>query len=639
MPYKNLLIKYWGYSSFRPLQEEIIQSVMDGKDTLALMPTGGGKSICFQIPGLAMEGVCLVITPLIALMKDQVENLRKKGIKAAAIYSGMHAQEIGLVIDNCIHGGTKFLYVSPERLATRNFREALREMKINLLAVDEAHCISQWGYDFRPPYLQIADIRQFFPRVPVLALTATATQEVVGDIQDKLRFRKLNVLSKSFERKTLSYSVLKVEDKNAKLLRILGNIKGSGIIYVRNRRKTREVADFLRQNKISADHYHAGLTHAQRNEKQASWLKGALRVMVSTNAFGMGIDKSNVRFVIHLDIPDSIEAYFQEAGRAGRDENMAYAVMLYSDSDVIKLRNNLANAYPPIETIKAVYHGLGNYYQLAIGSGRELVFDFDISDFCNNYDFKPVIVYNALKFLEKESYLSFEENADTSSKIYFPASKEDLYRFQIERPKYDSFIKTLLRSYSGLFNDFVKIKEGEIAKRTNLSEAQVVTALKNLDRFHLLAYIQGSDKPRITYLQERVDRKNLLISRETYQDRKESAMKRIKAMIDFVVNDHHCRSQQLLAYFGEKDTRRCGICDVCKERNKIDVNEMEFDSILDQIKPVLQQKPHSLLELIETFPKINEEKMIRVIRWLKDNDKIEEDDNLLSWKKQFRINF
>ncbi len=639
MPYKNLLIKYWGYSSFRPLQEEIIQSVMDGKDTLALMPTGGGKSICFQIPGLAMDGVCLVITPLIALMKDQVENLRKKGIKAAALYSGMHTQEIGLVIDNCIYGGTKFLYVSPERLATSNFREALREMKINLLAVDEAHCISQWGYDFRPPYLKIADIRQYFPQVPVLALTATATPEVVKEIQDKLKFRKYNILSKSFERKNLSYSVLKVENKNAKLLRILGNIKGSGIIYVRNRRKTQEVANFLSQNKISADHYHAGLSHAQRGEKQASWLKGTTRMMTSTNAFGMGIDKSNVRFVIHLDIPDSIEAYFQEAGRAGRDENMAYAVMLYSDSDVIKLKNNLASAYPPIDTIKAVYQGLGNYYQLAIGSGRELVFEFDISDFCSHYDFKPVIVYNALKFLEKESYLNFEENADTSSKIYIPVSKEDLYRFQIEHPKYDAFIKTLLRSYSGLFNDFVRINETEIAKRTNLSEGQVVKALKNLDRFHLFAYIQGSNKPRITYIQERVDRKNLHISRETYLDRKESAMRRIQAVIDFVVNDNHCRSQQLLAYFGEKDTSRCGICDVCKERNKIEVNEMEFDAILDQIKPLLQQKPHSLLGLIEAFPKINEEKMIRVIRWLKDNDKIVEDENLLSWKKQFRINF
>ncbi|MCF8230468.1 MAG: RecQ family zinc-binding domain-containing protein, partial [Bacteroidales bacterium] len=414
---------------------------------------------------------------------------------------------------------------------------------------------------------------------------------------------------------------------------------GSGIIYVRNRRKTKETGEFLRHNQISADHYHAGLSNEERNSKQVSWLKGTSRVMVSTNAFGMGIDKSNVRFVIHLDIPDSIEAYFQEAGRAGRDENMAYAVMLYSDSDVLNLKKNLQNAYPSIDTIKAIYHGLGNYFQLAVGSGRELVFEFDINHFCSQYDFKPVIVYNALKFLEKESYLSFQESSDSVSRIYFPSGKEELYRFQIEKPKYDRFIKTLLRSYSGLFNDFVKINEKELGRRMNIPEENVVKALRLLNRMGILAYIEGSNKPTITYLQERIDKKNLHISRETYQDRKESAMRRVQAVIDFVVNDRHCRSQQLLAYFGEKNTKRCGICDVCKERNKIDVNDFEFNVILEQIKPLLQKKPHSLLQLIEKLPKINEEKMIMVIRWLRDNDKIEEDENMLSWKKQFRINF
>lgn len=621
------------------MQEEIINSVLERKDTLALMPTGGGKSICFQIPALAQEGLCLVITPLIALMRDQVENLRKKGIKAAAIYSGLHRFEIDLILDNCLFGDTKLLYVSPERIASNDFREALRRMKLNLIAVDEAHCISQWGYDFRPPYLKVAEIRPYFPLVPVLALTATATPEVVEDIQERLAFRKSNILKKSFERKNLSYSVVKEEDKNGRLLRILSRVHGCGIIYARNRRKTREVSEFLQSNHVSADYYHAGLSTEVRNRKQIAWINGETRVIVATNAFGMGIDKPNVRFVIHLDIPDSLEAYFQEAGRAGRDEKMAYAIMLYNDADIVALKRNLRDRFPSRDTIKSVYHALGNFFQLAVGSGKEVSFDFHISEFSSSYDFKPIVVYNSLKFLEKEGYLLYSDSSDAPSKLYFPLEKEDLYRFQIENPRYDKLIKTLLRSYSGLLSDFVKINEVEIANRLNTSREEVVKVLEKLNQLEVLAYIPRKTVPQIMYLQERLDKKDLRISAETYQDRKESAQKRIQAVVDYVTSDNKCRSWQLLSYFGEKEMKRCGVCDVCKNRNKIEVNEMEFDTIVDLIKPILKKHPRTLLQLIKEIPNVNEEKMIKVIQWLKDNDKIEEHGDEFHWKTQFSINF
>ncbi len=640
MPTRNILVKYWGFSSFRPMQEEIINSVLEGNDTLALLPTGGGKSICFQVPVMVSEGICIVITPLIALMKDQVENLKSRGIKAVAIYSGMHRNEIDIAFNNCVYGDVKFLYISPERLGTQNLRENIKKMNVNLLAVDEAHCISQWGYDFRPPYLKIAEIRQIIPNVPVLALTATATPEVVKDIQAKLEFKQENVFQKSFERKNLTYVVIKEEDKLNRLLKIASKIKGTGIIYVRNRRKTREISDFLNKNKIRADYYHAGLEQKIRDKKQNAWMKGDSRIIVSTNAFGMGIDKSNVRFVIHLDLPDCIEAYFQEAGRAGRDEKQSYAILLYEQADIINAKNNLLTAYPDIDKIKSIYQALGNYFQLAVGSGKDVSFDFEINDFSNNYKFPPLIVYNALKFLEKEGYILLNETVNSPSRIHFIVNKEDLYRFQVENLYYDNFIKLILRSYSGVFSDFVKISETEIANRSGMKSENVFKFLKKLHQLNILTYIPRKNKPQLLYTRERIDKKDLLISKENYKDRKNAAKKRLQAVIDYVSSINKCRSQLLLAYFGETGSKRCGKCDVCLKRNKIEINELEFNIILEKIKPILKDKPVSVTEIVDTVKGVNEDKVIKVIQWLKDNDKLDVvEESKLYWKRQYRIRF
>ncbi len=495
---KKILLKYWGHPTFRPLQEDIILSVMAGKDTLALLPTGGGKSICFQIPALASKGVCIVITPLIALMKDQVENLKKKNIPAAAIYSGMHSNEIDMVLDNAIYGNLKFLYVSPERLETDLFKARLMQMQVNILAVDEAHCISQWGYDFRPPYLRIADIREIIKDTPVIALTATATPDVVKDIQEKLKFPEENAFKKSFERKNLAYWVIKSEDKYGNILRLLQKIQGCGIIYVRNRRKTREVAEFLKKNKISADYYHAGLDTRSRDKKQNDWVREKTRIMISTNAFGMGIDKPNVRIVIHIDIPDNLEAYFQEAGRAGRDEKDSFAFLVYDESDIINARKNLQSSYPPVETIKAIYKSMGNYFQLAEGSGKDITFDFDLKEFSEIYRFPPLIVYNSLKFLEKEGYITHNEALQRSSTLFFLFNNEDLYRFQVETPQFDKFIKLLLRLYSGLFSQFTPINENEIARGGNISTEQVKKYLNYLHQQGVADYVPVKTKPQLT---------------------------------------------------------------------------------------------------------------------------------------------
>ncbi len=451
----QVLLKYWGYKTFRPQQEEIIRSVMDNKDTLALLPTGGGKSVCFQVPGLVKEGLCLVISPLIALMRDQVENLKKKGIPAATLYSGMNINEMEVVMSNAIHGSLKFLYISPERLQTDLITMNLHRMNINLLAVDEAHCISQWGYDFRPSYLEIANIRKLIPEVPVLALTATATSEVMDDIQEKLLFKEKHLYRQSFERKNLIYVVLKEEDKLNRMLRVIRNLKGSGIVYLRSRKKTRDIALYLKKNNINADYYHAGLDNKTRAAKQASWMKGDTHVIVATNAFGMGIDKPNVRFVIHMDLPDCIESYFQEAGRAGRDGKISYAVLLFDKTDEIEARHNIELQYPDMNNIRQVYHALGNYFNLAIGSGKDQSFEFDMNAFCHEYNLNIRISLGAIKLLEKEGYLVTHDVVDNNAKVHITASKEDLYRFQVEQAKYDKFIKTLLRSYSGLFTDYV----------------------------------------------------------------------------------------------------------------------------------------------------------------------------------------
>jgi ATP-dependent DNA helicase RecQ len=618
----QILLKYWGYSYFRPLQEEIIESVLDGKDTLALLPTGGGKSITFQVPALAGDGLCLVISPLIALMKDQVDNLNKRGIKAAAIYSGMHQDEIDIVLNKCRFGDFKLLYVSPERLNTIKFKDAVRRLKINLLAVDEAHCISQWGFDFRPPYLRIAEIRQFLPGVPVLALTATAVPAVIDDIQKNLLFSKKNVFSKSFERKNLTYFVFKEEDKIRRMVKIIRKVKGCGIVYVRNRRHTKEIAEILNKQGIRATFYHAGLDPKDREKRQNLWMKEEKNVMVSTNAFGMGIDKPNVRFVIHYDLPDSLEAYFQEAGRAGRDEKQSFAILLYEASDIIDSRHNLEVTYPAIQKIRDIYNALGNYFRIPVGSGRETSVTFDISGFSEQYKFQSVIVYNALKLLEKEGFLVLSDGLHSPSKLYMKSDKESLYRFQVENPSFDPFVKAILRSYTGIFTEFSVISENELAKRTNLPLHKVVELLQRLEKMQILDYVPSTDKPTITFSEDRVDAKDLFLSKENYKDRIKDAEKRLEAIIQYAESGHRCRSQSLLTYFGESDAKRCGKCDVCIERNKIELNELEFDTIVNSIKPVLKDSPHSLEELVKGVSSVQEDKVVRAVQWLVDNDKI-----------------
>ena len=634
MNLQQILIKYWGHAAFRPLQEEIINSVLDGNDTLALLPTGGGKSVCFQVPGLAREGLCLVISPLIALMKDQVENLKRRGIKAVAIYSGMNYHEIDLAFDNCIYGDVKFLYLSPERLTSETFQMRLKKMKINLIAVDESHCISQWGYDFRPPYLKISELRENMPDVPILALTATATTDVVNDIQDKLKFKKKNVFVKSFERKNLTYAVIHEEDKFNRLLRIISKINGSGIIYVRNRRRTKEISDFLNKNNISSDFYHAGLDAKLRDARQDAWKSGVKRVIVATNAFGMGIDKPDVRFVIHFDLPDTLEAYFQEAGRGGRDDRKAYAILTYCEADIIDAKHNLENAYPAIEDIRNTYQCLGNYYNLALGSGKDSSFDFDLSNFSNSYNLKPLTVYNSLKFLEKEGYILTSDSLHQPSTLHISVDKETLYRFQVENKAFDDFIKTILRSYGGIFSDFVKISETELAIRSTSSREKVMENLKSLEKLDILTYIPFKQNPQIIFCEERLDAKTLVISKENYQDRKINAETKLNAVIQYVSSGLKCRSQMLLKYFGDNDPKRCGQCDVCLERNKLDLSEIEFDSIVDTLKALLSDISKPLEDIVWMVKGVSEDRVIRAVQWLMDNDKIGMDENQkIFWKK------
>jgi len=635
MEINQILVKYWGYSSFRPLQEDIIRSVMAGKDTLALLPTGGGKSICYQVPALAMDGICIVISPLIALMKDQVERLKKTGIKAFAIYSGMHPGEIELALNNVTWGDAKFLYISPERLATPYFRESLKQMKVNLLAVDEAHCISQWGYDFRPPYLKIAEVRQFISGTPILAVTASATPNVVDDIQKKLEFRSQNVIRQSFERKNLTYVVREKEDKKSQLVEMLKKLNGSAIVYTRSRRRTYDVARFLVKNGISAEHYHAGLDSILRDQRQKSWMAGQTRVIVATNAFGLGIDKPDVRLVVHLDLTDSIEAYFQEAGRAGRDGKRAYAVILFHSTDIDDAMKQFEDSYPEMSVIKSVYQALGNFLKLALGSGKNMSFDFDLADFSNQYNFNPVVAYNSLKFLEKEGYLILSEGVHFPARIHVRLQGEDVYRFQVEHPDVENFAKLILRTYTGLFSQYVKISENELAQKTNLKVDDIYRLFLKLDKLGFLDYIPQRNKPQIILTEERIDSKDIYISKENYEFRKKTAMERLKSMHAYISSANRCRSIFLLSYFGETGLKRCGYCDICIERNKINLSELEFDLVLEQIKPILKKLPHALNELLNNLPGINRDKALRVLDWLIDNDKVVFDaDQKLSWKSK-----
>jgi len=631
---QKILVKYWGYNHFRPLQEEIINSVLEGSDTLALMTTGGGKSVCYQVPALVKEGICIVISPLIALMNDQVEFLTRKGIRATMIHSSLTSREIDLILDNCIHGNMKFLYVSPERLDTDLFIARVQQMHVNLIAVDEAHCISQWGYDFRPAYMKIVELRKYFPQVPVLAVTASATPEVAIDIQKKLEFKKENLLRKSFERKNLSYVVLKEEAKTERLLKIINNVKGSGIIYVRNRRKAEEVAGILKQQNISAEFYHAGLSFDERSKRQEDWLKDKARVIVSTNAFGMGINKANVRFVVHLDLPDSLEAYFQEAGRAGRDEKRAYAVLLYNEADRLSLQRNMIHSFPEITEIKKVYAALSSYYKMLAGSGKGSTFDFSLSDFYSKYSLDASLVINSIKFLEKENYLMLTEGFYRPSRIHVLIKQKDLYRYQVEAPAYDAFIKLLLRSYEGLFDNYINIREYDLAKRSTLTIAEVEDLLQRLDKKEIISYIPQSDKPQLVYLDDCHQISNLHISKQHYHELKERALKRMEWVIHYAASTHKCRSEMLLAYFGETETIRCGICDVCIERNKLELSDLEFKNVSEQLKAFLQKEPLSLSDLVHKVTQVREDKILKTVQWLIDNGKISpNEDNLLEWKK------
>jgi ATP-dependent DNA helicase RecQ len=626
--YRNILSKYWGYSSFRELQEDIIYAVAEEKkDTLALMPTGGGKSITFQVPALAMEGICLVITPLIALMKDQVENLRRRNIKALMIHSGMTAREIDIALNNAVFGDYKFLYLSPERLQTEIFRLRLERMNVSLLAVDESHCISQWGYDFRPSYLQIAEIRKIIPAAPVLALTATATPEVVDDIMEKLQFRKPNLLKKSFERSNLTYIVRTTEDKFAYLLHILKKEQGSGIVYVRSRNATKEIAQKLIEKNIPADFYHAGLSPEMRNAKQDDWQNGRIRIIVATNAFGMGIDKPDVRVVVHTDLPDSVEAYFQEAGRAGRDGKRAYAVLLYNKTDRIKFEQRFRNEFPSIEQIKNVYQSACNYLQVAYGTGKNSSHAFDLAHFSRTYKFYPTTVVSSFKFLMKENIAELTEEINNPSRLFFVVNRDDLYKIQINNPDIDHFIKGVLRIYTGLFSDFVHIDEAYLAKIMLKSRDDIYNMLVRLSKMKIAEYIPQKRSPMLILLEERLDNNNIRISSENYLWSKNRFTERMNGMLSYSENEMNCRSVQLLAYFGEKNAPRCTQCDVCRHRNELNLTKYEFDSIVEKIKSILSQSPTTMDDVVNQTE--HPDKTIMVIRWLMDNEMISEKNHVL----------
>ena len=579
--YQEILKQYWGYDSFRDLQEEIITSIGEGKDTLGLMPTGGGKSITFQVPALAQEGICIVITPLIALMKDQVQNLRKREIKALAIYSGMTRQEILTALENCIFGNYKFLYISPERLDTEIFRTKLRSMKVSMITVDESHCISQWGYDFRPAYLKIAEIRELLPEVPVLALTATATPEVVTDIQARLKFREGNVFRMSFERKNLAYIVRKTDNKTKEIPYILQRISGSAIIYVRNRRRTKEITELLMNEGITADFYHAGLDNAVKDLRQKRWQSGEVRVMVATNAFGMGIDKPDVRIVLHLDLPDSPEAYFQEAGRAGRDGEKAYAVILYSKSDKTTLHKRVVDTFPDKEYILNVYEHLQYYYQMAMGDGFQCIREFNLEEFCRKFKYFPVPVDSALKILTQAGYLEYTDEQDNSSRILFTIRRDELYKLREMGKEAEALIQSILRSYTGVFTDYAYISEESLAIRTGLTRQQIYNILVTLTKRRIVDYIPRKKTPYIIYTRERLELRFLHIPPSVYEERKARYEARIKAMEEYVTTENICRSRMLLRYFGEKNEHNCGQCDVCLSKRATDnLSEKDRKSVV-----------------------------------------------------------
>jgi ATP-dependent DNA helicase RecQ len=641
--YREVLQKYWGYDDFRGIQREIIESIGNGHDTLGLMPTGGGKSITFQVPALCSEGTCIVITPLIALMKDQVQHLRRIGIRAAAIYSGLSREEILTTLENCIFGGITILYVSPERLSSELFRTKLRHMKVSFITVDEAHCISQWGYDFRPSYLEIADIRKDLPGIPVLALTATATPLVVEDIQSKLSppdisltshllpLTSFNVFKMSFERKNLAYVVRRATDKRQELIHILESVKGCAIVYARSRRRTKEVAELLCEAGISATFYHAGLDTVVKDQRQREWQEDKVRVMVATNAFGMGIDKPDVRVVLHIDCPDSLEAYFQEAGRAGRDGKKAYAVLLYNDADQRKLDKRISDTFPEKDYVRKVYEHLAFFYQVGVGSGYHATFEFNIDKFCHAFRHFPIQVDSALKILNRAGYIEYTEEQDNQARVMFTISRNELYRLENTTPNEEKVITALLRSYGGLFVDYNFIDEGFIASQCGLQPQQLYMILKNLSEKHILHFIPQKKTPYVRYLQRREETENVQLPPVVYEERKEQFRERIYAMINYATNDHICRSRQLLRYFGEEDSHDCRQCDVCLSHPHDQANENISSPEAHAILELLADgKPHHITELRDL--QLPTEQLNVALEYLLREEHILQEDGFLSKK-------
>ena len=619
----SLLKRYWGYEAFRPLQGEVIDSVSGGHDTLALFPTGGGKSLCYQLTALLSEGMCLVVSPLIALMKDQVEALNRRHVKAACIVSGMSRQQEMAVLSNCIAGSIKLLYVSPERLRQRMFIEHFRQMKVNLIAVDEAHCVSQWGHDFRPPYLQIAEIRQYHPRVPLLALTATATAAVVKDIQQHLAMHDCRVFQASYVRDNLSYNVLYSDDKMASLLQIVKSLKGSGIVYTRSRRSTRQVAESLVEAGIGAVYYHAGLDAEERDQKQAAWMEGKCQVIVATNAFGMGIDKADVRLVVHLDIPDSLEAYFQEAGRAGRDGKRAYAVAIYSPADRERLRRDFASAYPSEAFIRSAYKAICNFYRLPLGSGADSSFDFDLEAICDTYNLPPREFYSACRFLEREGLIAIPDRENLASTLFIPVSRDELYRFQLEHIRYGDLLKLVLRMYPGVMMAPVAIDERQMASRSPMSAREVRAALGELQAMHIVEYHPRTTKPQLVFSTARVNEGDIYFSADHYAHLKSAASERLDAVMRYIDNTRDCRSRQLVAYFGEVEgVADCGACDVCRHRQDEVVTD---EAVLQEVA----RNAVSPTDLCRIMERMGHRGVAEVVRRLLDEGRLYLDKNLL----------
>lgn len=619
----EILRRHWGYEQFRPLQQDIIEYVLQGKDALALLPTGGGKSICFQVPALAMRGVCIVISPLIALMKDQVENLKKRGIPAEAVYTGLSQQETELIFNAAVHGRIKFLYVSPERCQNQMFLAHLQRMQVCLLAVDEAHCVSQWGYDFRPPYLQIADLRAYLPGVPLLALTATATPDVVTDIQDKLRIQPRKVFQKSFVRDNLTYYVIYDEDKIGRLERIIRKVGGSGIVYVRNRRKTMDIAAMLRQRGITADFYHGGMDNARRSQCQQDWIENKTRVIVATNAFGMGIDKPDVRFVVHLDLPDTIEAYFQEAGRAGRDEKRAFAVLLYHPSDRTEAQRNLARSYPPSDFIKRVYEALGNHLGIPTGSGEGVAFPFNISEFCHSFHLPVAETFSALFFLEREGYLRLSETAHDMSKVHMKADYDTVYRYQVAHPAVEDLLKMLLRMYGGkLFSDYVPVNEQELGLRLHQNEKNIQEALRKLLQVSVLDYIPVPEGSTVTFLQARKKTGPAFLHPENYAERKENAFRKSDAMAGYATERQLCRNRYLLQYLGEDSAKDCGHCDICLARKAQPLSEKKLRLMTEKLQSEWKDATLNLHSLPAVFPEESENACHQLWQYLLAEERI-----------------